>query len=72
MRLTTRSRVDNELAGNWGNVLPEGFLYDITLGETGGIRRDASTTKWETTLFDSEEELVGNTESSGSESMSEL
>ena len=58
-------------AGYWGNVLPEGFLYDRTLGKTGGIRQDVSTTEWETTLLDSEE-VVGNVESSGSKSRSEL
>jgi len=47
------------------------FLYDRALGETGGIRRDVSTTEWETTLLDSEE-VVGNVESSGSESRSGL
>ena len=58
-------------AGNSGGLLPEGFLYDRALGQIGGIRRDLSTTEWETTLLNSEE-AVDNVESSGSHSRSLL
>jgi len=54
-----------------GGLLPEGFLYDRTLGQIGGIRRDMSTMEWETTLLDSEE-VVDNVQSSGIHSRSLL
>ena len=63
--------VDFPKVAQWGDVLPDGYLYDRTLGQTGGIRRDVRTTEWESILLD-REEVIGNVESSGSESRLEL